>query len=185
MNKQSRLGRLVYKIKQRNKELEAQRRVAENIITSESKNIGDHLRKLSGLDDLGLYNFDKFGNVKKPPKEESIEEDNFQMQKELKVERQRQRAEKEVTMEQKERSAGELALLFMGINQAAYEMLAENPMTGYMNSVVFTRVLGHDDIEQGQYWMDCSQCWICAKWDKISIAYTEQDDKAIFNQKVT
>jgi hypothetical protein len=34
----------------------------------------------------------------------------------MKVERQRQRAELETVKAQKERSAGELALLFMGIN---------------------------------------------------------------------
>lgn len=49
--------------------------------------------------------------------------------------------------EKKERSAGELALLFMGINKDAFDLLIENPMTGYMNDVIFTRILGHDDIE--------------------------------------
>ena len=63
--------------------------------------------------------------------------------------------------EQKERSAGELALMFMGINQASYELLVENPMTGYMNEIVFSRVLGHEDIEQGNYWLDATQCWVC------------------------
>ena len=38
------------------------------------------------------------------------------MQKELRVERQRVKMEKEALKEQKERSAGELALMFMGIN---------------------------------------------------------------------
>ena len=69
------------------------------------------------------------------------------MQKELRVERQRVKMEKEAVKEQKERSAGELALMFMGINQASYELLVENPMTGYMNEIVLSRVLGHDDIE--------------------------------------
>ena len=57
------------------------------------------------------------------------------LQKELKVERQRQRAELQVQKEAKDRSAGELALMFMGINQVAQELLAENPMTGYMNDM--------------------------------------------------
>lgn len=30
----------------------------------------------------------------------------------------------------------------------------ENPMTGYMNEAIFTRILGHDDIEDGSYWTD-------------------------------
>ena len=47
----------------------------------------------------------------------------------------------------KDRSAGELALLFMGINQVAYELLIENPMTGYMNDIIYSRILGSDDLE--------------------------------------
>jgi hypothetical protein len=35
----------------------------------------------------------------------------------------------------------------MGINQVAYELLIENPMTGYMNEIVYSRMLGSDDIE--------------------------------------
>lgn len=43
-------------------------------------------------------------------------DDAFKEQQRMKVERQRQRAELEANKESKERSAGELALLFMGIN---------------------------------------------------------------------
>ena len=81
--------------------------------------------------------------------------------KELKVDRQRVRAEQEITKEQRERSAGELALMFMGINQITQEQLAENPMTGYMNEIVFSRILGEPEIEQGAYWTDSTQCWVC------------------------
>ena len=31
----------------------------------------------------------------------------------------------------------------------AYDLLIENPMTGYMNEVIYSRQIGHDDIEQG------------------------------------
>lgn len=67
-------------------------------------------------------------NIQKP--EEQI--DFFEKMKELRTERQRIKAEIEVIKEQKDRSAGELALMFMGINQVAYDLLMENPMTGYM-----------------------------------------------------
>jgi hypothetical protein len=87
--------------------------------------------------------------------------DYFEQQKALKVQRQRQKAERIATKEARDRSAGELALMFMGINQIAYELLVENPMTGYMNEIIFSRVLGYDDIEQGTYWCDSTQCWIC------------------------
>ena len=56
----------------------------------------------------------------------------------------------------------------------------ENPMTGYMNDVIFTRILGHDDIEEGSYWTDTTQCWICHKWDKVTLAYNINADKEIF-----
>jgi hypothetical protein len=35
-------------------------------------------------------------------------------------------------------------------------MLDENPMAGYMAGMVFTRILGYDEIEQGNYWTDCN-----------------------------
>jgi hypothetical protein len=108
-------------------------------------------------------------------------EDVFMIAKELKVEKQRQRAEIKVIAEQKDRSAGELALMFMGINQVAYDLLVENPMTGYMNEIVFSRVLGHDDIEQGTYWVDTTQCWVCQKWSKVDISYHLTDDREIFH----
>ena len=44
--------------------------------------------------------------------------------------------------------------MFMGINQIANQLLSENPMNGYMNKTIFTRILGHDEIEQGHYWVD-------------------------------
>jgi len=56
----------------------------------------------------------------------------------------------------------------MGINQVAFDLLIENPMTGYMNEVIFTRILGHDDIEQGNYWADTTLCYICQKWKNVS-----------------
>lgn len=76
------------------------------------------------------------------------------------------------------KSAGELALMFMGINKIAYDLLLENPMTGYMNEIIFTRVLGVDEIENSgrQFWSDCSQCYVCEKWDKVKIEYLPTDD---------
>ena len=68
-----------------------------------------------------------------------------------------------------------MALLFMGINKIAYDLLLENPMTGYMNEIIFSRILGHDDISQGWQWKDCSECWICQKWDKTKIHYHDTD----------
>ena len=79
------------------------------------------------------------------------------------------KAEQEASKEVKDRSAGELALMFMGINQMAYELLVENPMTGYMNETIWTRVLGHNEIETGMFWQDGTQCWICSKWNKADI----------------
>jgi hypothetical protein len=51
-----------------------------------------------------------------------------------------------------------MALMFMGINKIAYDMLLENPMTGYMNEIIFCRILGNDDIpnELGKDWRDSS-----------------------------
>lgn len=47
----------------------------------------------------------------------------------------------------KSKSSAEIALMFVGINKIAYDILMQNPMTAYMTDVVFTRILGNDEIE--------------------------------------
>ena len=85
---------------------------------------------------------------------------------------------------EKDRSQGELALMFMGINQIAGQLLSENPMTGYMNSVIFTRILGDDNIEQGSYWTDTNQCWVCNKWNKLEVAFHPVNDLKLLTNKI-
>ena len=69
--------------------------------------------------------------------------------------------------------------MFMGINKIAYDLLLENPMTGYMNEVIYTRIIGPKDIEDEgpTTWKDSSQCYICEKWDKVHITYHDADHK--------
>lgn len=74
--------------------------------------------------------------------------------------------------------------MFMGINQIANQILNENPMTGYMNQVIFTRILGHDEIEQGSFWTDCNQCWVCSRWNKLQVSYHPTKDKDAFKERV-
>ena len=126
--------------------------------------------------------FEMFGDPKTQQNKVSPEaqSDWFEKLKELRTERQRIKAEIEVIKEAKDRSAGELALMFMGINQVAQDLLQENPMTGYMQEIIFTRVLGHDDIQQGQYWVDTVQCWVCQKWDKVVFKVDDIQDKQFF-----
>ena len=69
----------------------------------------------------------------------------------------------------------ELALQFMGINKIAYDLLQDNPMTGYMEKIIFTRVLGMDEIEDGEIWKDTSQCWVCEKWAKQRIEHQPEN----------
>jgi len=57
-------------------------------------------------------------------------------------------------------------------------------MTGYMNHIIFTRVLGHEDTQEGHYWTDANQCWICCKWNKIEIAFHPIKDRREFTMKV-
>lgn len=56
----------------------------------------------------------------------------------------------------KSKSTAEIALMFIGINKIAYDILMQNPMTAYMTDVVFTRILGNDEIEKGEIWRDCT-----------------------------
>ena len=145
------------------------------------------VEQLQGLQDIGKAIDEEFGSPEKQKgaRKKEEQEDMFQKMRELRVERHKQRAEMEVIKENKDRSAGELALMFMGINQVAYDLLVENPMTGYMNEIIFSRVLGHDEIEEGDYWVDATQCWVCRKHNKVTLAYHLQDDREIFQQKVT
>lgn len=53
-------------------------------------------------------------------------------------------------------------------------------MTGYMSETIFSRVLGHDDIEQGEYWADTTQCWVCLRWDKVTLSCNPSSDTEVF-----
>jgi hypothetical protein len=72
----------------------------------------------------------------------------------MKIDRIKRRIDMNDERQKRARSAGEMALMFMGINKIAYDLMLENPMTGYMNEVIFSRVLGHVDVEDT--WSDCS-----------------------------
>lgn len=71
----------------------------------------------------------------------------------------------------------------MGINEAAFDLLIENPMTGYMQEVIFSRILGQDDIEQGNYWADTTLCYICARWEKVTISFDSRTDGSAWTLK--
>lgn len=72
----------------------------------------------------------------------------------------------------------------MGINQVAFELLIENPMTGYMNEIIFSRILGNDDIEQGAFWCDTTICYICARWQKQVISVDPRVDNPKWANKI-
>ena len=101
------------------------------------------------------------------------------MQQVLKVERINQKLNADKNRQKRAKSAGEMALMFMGINKIAFDLLLENPMTGYMNEVIFTRILGNEEIYQGHQWKDCSQCYVCEKWDKVNIQHSPEDESKL------
>lgn len=74
-------------------------------------------------------------------------EDMWVVHNALKIDRIKQNIDKDRTKRAK--SAGELALRFMGFNKKNYDLMLENPMTGYMNEVIFTRILGQQDVYLG------------------------------------
>ena len=49
------------------------------------------------------------------------------------------------------------------------EKNVQNPMNGFLKELIFTRYLGHDHVESHEVWRDCSQCWICERWDKAKV----------------
>jgi hypothetical protein len=40
-----------------------------------------------------------------------------------------------------------------------------------------------DEIEQGHYWVDCNQCWICQNWAKLEVRL-HPDDRSLFTDKI-
>lgn len=58
-------------------------------------------------------------------------------------------------------------------------------MTGYMNEIIYSRILGHDEIEQGNYWSDTTMCYICQRWSKQVITYDPRVDVSKWSQKIT
>jgi hypothetical protein len=97
-------------------------------------------------------------NVPKKDLKEALDgdEDFWVMQNALKIDRIKKRMAEDADKQKRAKSAGEMALMFMGINKLSYELMLENPMTGYMNDIIFTRILGSDEIDGGHIWRDSS-----------------------------
>jgi hypothetical protein len=92
----------------------------------------------------------------------------------LKIERIRQRVLLDAEKQVKSKSAGEMALMFTGLGRICDDLLLDNPMTGYMNNVIFTRVVGSDEVEDLEVWKDCSQCYACEKWKLQRVEYYDE-----------
>lgn len=103
----------------------------------------------------------------------------------LKIDRIRLRVQQDALKQvtRKGKSVGEMALHFMGINKIAYDMLMDNPMTGYTEKVIFTRILGNEEIEDGDVWKDTTQCWVCEHWQKQRIEHLS-DHKGYMKQNI-
>lgn len=135
---------------------------------------------LQNFKDMGLYNMDEEGNmagkdIRDLKDGDGDQEDYWIIQNAMRIERIKRRIDAEDDKKKRAKSAGEMALMFMGINKIAYDLMLENPMTGYMNEIIFVRVLGVTDI--APEWKDASQCYLCEKWNKIKIEYFPDDVK--------
>jgi hypothetical protein len=66
---------------------------------------------------------------------------------------------------------------FLGslMSQWIDEKLPANPMQGFLKELIFVRYIGHDEIPESNVWRDCSQCWICERWDKAHLEYMNLD----------
>ena len=50
----------------------------------------------------------------------------------------------------------------------------EEQRKGY--EIIFTRIIGHDDIEHGEAWKDATSCWVCEKWSKARVEWKDTDE---------
>jgi hypothetical protein len=83
----TKIGTLVNKVIERNAEIERTKLAVQEIYSTEGPKIRTALEKLAGIEEISLYNFDKFGNLKPDSREGSKDEDQdfFERQKALKV----------------------------------------------------------------------------------------------------
>jgi hypothetical protein len=174
------LQEVIEKIQQRMDELAAIE--AEKSDSSDKEYDLNAAGTITDFKGMGLYNQDKDGKDKNGGGKAKLEgergDDFWLVQNALKIGRIKDKVDGDARRQKRAKSAGEMALLFMGINKIAYDLLLENPMTGYMNEIIFTRVLGKDDlIWKGKLWKDTSQCWVCEKWDLAKITYSETDNR--------
>lgn len=50
-----------------------------------------------------------------------------------------------------------------------------NPMHGFLKEIIFTRFIGHEEVDHAHVWRDSSQCWICERWSKAQLQFYEPD----------
>lgn len=46
----------------------------------------------------------------------------------------------------------------------------------FLNEFIYSRVL-NTEIREGEQWKETAQCWICNKWQKVSICYQREDEQ--------
>jgi hypothetical protein len=152
---------LIEKIKMRQLHIDSQKEKVEKF-HDQQIDLNDP-QTVENFRTMGLYNRDKAGQEANEEAKKDLSqqdklsrEDLWLMQNALKVDRIRLRVQQDALKQvtRKGKSVGEMALHFMGINKIAYDLLLDNPMSGYTEKVIFTRVLGQDEIEDGEVWKD-------------------------------
>lgn len=114
LDRYSTLAKLIGKIKERQAEIERQRKLAEDMLKTQESSMSKVTQTLAGLAEMKMAAKEETAEVKNI--KQTKERDIYQVEKELRVERQRIAAEKKVMKGKSERTAGEMALMFMGIN---------------------------------------------------------------------
>jgi len=70
----------------------------------------------------------------------------------------------------------QMARIIAGLATNFDERMAhQNPMNGFLKEVIFTRYIGHHEVDSHEVWRDCSQCWICEHWAKATVQYYDPD----------
>ncbi len=60
----------------------------------------------------------------------------------------------------------------VNVNQKLNKLYkSELPTAGSKGEMIFTRILGHEDVPGAADWVDSSECWICDKWAKETIHF--------------
>ena len=158
-----------------------------NAAPASNNKYGNKLDSMASSENLGAgfslddeFGMGRLTSLSKPTSDPT--EDNDQA-----LERQLKRITRETILTKERKKAIELQLQDQNIIHRVKQLVTlppdhvpeigsfANPMRNHRESMIFTRVTGHPNIQDRDCWFDTNECWICHKHSKLSIQVASSD----------